>query len=257
MILQRISDLTYLPQRIISLVPSQTELLHDLGLETETIGITKFSVHPAKWFKTKERIGGTKTIKINKINQLQPDLIIANKEENVKEQIDQLAINYPVWITDINNLADGLQMISDIGTLTGKTETVDLLITQIKNAFAGLPIIENPVNTAYLIWRKPYMTIGSDTFIHDIMERCGFKNIFSDKKRYPETNVDELRTKDCRLLLLSSEPYPFTQKHIAELQLQLPNTKIMLADGEMFSWYGSRLLKAAEYFKQLILQIGT
>ena len=101
------------------------------------------------------------------------------------------------------------------------------------------------------------MTIGSDTFIHDIMERCGFKNIFSDKKRYPETNVDELRTKDCRLLLLSSEPYPFTQKHIAELQLQLPNTKIMLADGEMFSWYGSRLLKAAEYFKQLILQIGT
>src|SRR6188768_1955353 len=102
MILQKTSDLGYIPQRIVSLVPSQTELLHGLGLEKETIGITRFCVHPENWFKTKTRVGGTKTININTIHELKPDLIIANKEENVKEQVELLALNYPVWLTDVN-----------------------------------------------------------------------------------------------------------------------------------------------------------
>jgi ABC-type Fe3+-hydroxamate transport system substrate-binding protein len=255
MILQQTADLTYLPQRIVSLVPSQTELLFHLGLEDETVGLTKFCVHPQSWFKTKERVGGTKTINIDKVHQLQPDLIIANKEENVKEQIETLAANYPVWISDVNNLAGALKMIADIGTLTGKSAAANTLVSNIKMAFDEMPEIEKPVKTAYLIWRDPFMTIGGDTFINNMLQHCGLQNIFADKKRYPEVSIDELQTAHCQLLLLSSEPYPFKQKHIDELSHQLPGTKIILADGEFFSWYGSRMLQSPAYFKQLIAQI--
>ena len=255
MILQQTADLNYLPKRIVSLVPSQTELLFDLGLDAETIGITKFCVHPPGWFKTKERVGGTKTVNMDKVHQLKPDLIIANKEENVKEQIEELAKDCPVWLTDVNNFDDALKMIADIGTLTGKSAATTAIINNISKGFKSIPKIEKPVKTAYLIWRKPYMTIGGDTFINDMLLQCGFENIFADKTRYPEIKSGDLQTANCQLLLLSSEPYPFKQKHIDELSSQLPNTKIILADGEFFSWYGSRMLQSPAYFKQLIAQI--
>jgi ABC-type Fe3+-hydroxamate transport system substrate-binding protein len=259
MILQKTSDLNYIPNRIVSLVPSQTELLHYLGLENETTGITKFCIHPETWFKTKTRVGGTKTINFNTIHQLQPDLIIANKEENVKEQIEQLAQHYPVWVTDINNLRDALSMIKDIGKLTSKEKEADLLVKKINTNFDLLALkpqtTNNKLRTAYLIWRDPYMTIGGDTFISDMLLKCGFENVFAHKKRYPEITIAELPIANCQLLLLSSEPYPFKQKHIDELSAQLPGCKIILADGEMFSWYGSRLLLAPGYFKKLISSI--
>jgi len=255
MILQKATDLPHPPKRIISLVPSQTELLYDLGLEAETIGITKFCVHPSSW---------SKTINIDKIDQLQPDLIIANKEENVKEQIEQLALNYPVWVTDVNDLEDALEMIKDIGELTGKQTGAKTLTFSISKSFAGLEKLKtknSKPKTAYLIWRKPYMTIGGDTFINDMLLQCGFENIFADKTRYPEVSIPQMQTVNCQstggcdLLLLSSEPYPFKQKHIDELRSSLPGTKIILVDGEFFSWYGSRLLQAPEYFNELINSI--
>jgi ABC-type Fe3+-hydroxamate transport system substrate-binding protein len=255
MILQKTGDIDSIPKRIISLVPSQTELLYHFGLESETVGITKFCVHPGTWFKTKTRIGGTKTINFKIIHQLKPDLIIANKEENVKEQIEQLALHYPVWLTDVNTFEDALQMVTDIGALTGKDEKASSLIKEIKNAFNNLSITEKPLKTAYLIWRKPYMTAGGDTFINDMLQKCGLQNIFAHKTRYPEIHIAELPTAHCQLLLLSSEPYPFKQKHIDELSKQLPDTKIVLVDGELFSWYGSRLLQAPEYFKKLMNQL--
>lgn len=252
MILQNHSQLTRVPERIISLVPSQTELLHYFNLDKETIGITKFCVHPADWFKTKTKIGGTKTIKIDAVKKLQPHLIIANKEENLKEQVEQLAEDYPVWLTDVNNLADALQMIEDIGRLTQKSAEATDLINKIKINFAGTTHLANSLRTAYLIWQKPYMTIGGDTFINDMLACCGFENIFANQKRYPQINIEELQAANCQLLLLSSEPYPFKQKHIEELAAQLPDTKIILVDGEMFSWYGSRLLMSPAYFSNLI-----
>ena len=252
MILFNTFGLNYIPNRIISLVPSQTELLSQLGLESETVGITRFCVHPNTWFTSKARVGGTKTINFDAIHQLRPDLIIANKEENVKEQIEQLALNYPVWLTNVNNFEDATHMITDIGALTGKDKKALSLINEIKNAFNNLPISENPLKAAYLIWRKPYMAVGGDTFINDMLQKCGFKNIFANKNRYPEINMAELHNANCQLLLLSSEPYPFKQKHVDELSKQLPHTKMILVDGEFFSWYGSRLLHAPEYFKNLI-----
>ena len=255
MILQQTADLTYLPKRIVSLVPSQTELLFDLGLDAETVGITKFCIHPPSWVKTKDSIGGTKTVNIDKVHQLKPDLIIANKEENIKEQIEELAVDYPVWLSDVNNFDDALKMIEDIGQLTGKNEAALSLINNISLAFKTLPQIKSPVKTAYLIWQKPFMTVGGDTFINDMLNKCGFENIFSGKTRYPELSIAQLQTANCKLILLSSEPYPFKQKHIDELSSQLPGTKIILADGEFFSWYGSRMLQSPAYFKQLIAQI--
>jgi len=239
------------PKRIVSLVPSQTELLSYLGLDKEVIGITKFCVHPKEWFTNKQRVGGTKALHIPLIKKLQPDLIIANKEENVKAQVEELAKEFPVWVTDVNNLEESLRMIKDVGELTYKATKAETLIPEIKTRFSQLPTTNHKLQTAYLIWQDPYMTVGGDTFINDMMKRCGLQNIFADKKRYPEITIDQLSTDDCKLILLSSEPYPFQQKHVEELEKQLPGKKIILVDGEMFSWYGSRLLKAAKYLKAL------
>lgn len=255
MILQPSSQLPHLPKRIISLVPSQTELLHYLGLEEETAGITKFCIHPKEWYRTKTRIGGTKTINIATIKKLNPDLIIANKEENVKEQVEELANDFNVLVTDINNIAEALQMIVTIGSITGKTQQAEELVAKIGPGFLKINKADPAINTAYLIWNKPYMAAGGDTFINDILKAAGFKNIFADQLRYPAITVDDLVKNNCRLLLLSSEPYPFKQKHINELQQQLPNTKILLADGEMFSWYGSRLLLAADYLNNMLREL--
>lgn len=243
--------LSGLPQRIISLVPSQTELLADLGLHDEVIGITKFCIHPTDWFRTKRRIGGTKLLNMELIRQLRPDLIIANKEENLKEQVEELAGDFPVWVSDVHTLEGAYEMILQIGHITGKTLTSSKLIEQIKAGFARLtPPVHKP-KTAYLIWKAPYMTAGGDTFIHEMMDIAGYENTFAQQTRYPVVTIVDLQTSQCEYLFLSSEPYPFSQKHIDELQPHLPNTKIILVDGEMFSWYGSRLLHAAGYFSLL------
>jgi ABC-type Fe3+-hydroxamate transport system substrate-binding protein len=252
MILQSTQQHVISTQRIVSLVPSQTELLFDLGLDEQVVGITKFCIHPTEWFKSKERVGGTKNINLSTIKKLNPTLIIANKEENVKEQIEALTKDYPVWLTDVNNLDEALQMIEDLGALTNTQAKANHLTQKIKANFEQLAATNTTINTCYLIWQNPYMTVGGDTFINDMLQKCGFTNIFKTENRYPEISISQLPTANCQLLLLSSEPYPFKQKHIDDLQQQLPNTKILLVDGEMFSWYGSRLVKAPQYFNQLI-----
>jgi ABC-type Fe3+-hydroxamate transport system substrate-binding protein len=250
--LNRTIELPDRPQRIISLVPSQTELLYDLGLDAEVVGITKFCVHPESWFRSKQRIGGTKQVHLDRIHQLQPDLIIANKEENVKDQVETLAVQYPIWTSDVNNLEDACAMIHSIGQMSGTTARAATLINDINAAFHTLPPVSPTLRTAYLIWKGPYMTIGHDTFIHYMLARCGLHNVFSERTRYPAITVEDLQAAHCELLLLSSEPYPFKQQHIDELQQQLPDTQIQLVDGEMFSWYGSRLLQAPAYFTSLL-----
>jgi ABC-type Fe3+-hydroxamate transport system substrate-binding protein len=249
------------PARIVSLVPSQTELLHTLGLEKEVAGITKFCIHPANWFLSKTRIGGTKDIRPDRIRALQPDLILANKEENDKEQVEELSRHYPVWISDIHTLPDALQMILSVGELTGKDSEARLLSEEISRRFdmlrppdsarpAGVPP-HKALRTAYFIWRKPWMVAGGDTFIHDMLDRCGFHNLFANRDRYPSIELASLAPENCECILLSSEPYPFRERHIAEIQAEIPHARIRLVDGEMFSWYGSRLLLAPDYFQQL------
>lgn len=243
------------PQRIISLVPSQTELLADFGLQEEVIGITKFCIHPSEWFRNKKRIGGTKLLNMDLIHQLQPDLILANKEENVKEQVEELAAHFPVWTSDMHTLEGAYDMIREIGSITGKSDAAARIIAQVKAGFAALPVPPRKTKAAYLIWKSPYMTVGNDTFIHSMLDMAGYENAFANSTRYPVITIKELQASACEYLFLSSEPYPFSQKHIDELQPFLPDTKILLVDGEMFSWYGSRLIHAPAYFKSLASSI--
>jgi len=234
------------PLRIISLVPSQTELLFGLGLDERVVGITKFCVHPKDWFRNKTRIGGTKQLNFEAISALNPDLIIANKEENNKEDIERLAEDFPVWVSDINNLDSALEMIEMVGEITGTDASG--LTEEIRVGFDKLQPIRPTKKTLYLIWKNPFMAAGSDTFIHDLMNRCGFENV-TNQARYPELSEEEIIELNPELVLLSSEPFPFTAKHIQELQELLPKAKIKLVDGEMFSWYGSRLKLVPSYLQ--------
>jgi ABC-type Fe3+-hydroxamate transport system substrate-binding protein len=242
------------PRRIISLVPSQTELLFDLGLEAEVAGITKFCVHPDSWHRTKMRVGGTKKIDMRRIEKISPDLIIANKEENNQDEIESLAQRFPVWISDIKTLDDALVMIRTIGKMIGKTPESEKMVHEIRTGFETLinDIIHSKKKEAiYLIWRNPFMLAGSDTFIHDMMNKCGLVNALPHLKRYPQITQEEMAASGAEFILLSSEPFPFTKQHADELKQQFGVAKILLVDGEMFSWYGSRLLQAPKYFKSL------
>ena len=247
-------SINYPPIRIISLVPSQTELLFYLGLGERVVGITKFCIHPSEWFRTKKRVGGTKTIHADRIRELNPDLVIANKEENTKEQIEELAALFPVWVSDIKTIDDALRMISDVGDLVGRKERALELVAEIRNGFQGLyqPGNGNNKKVAYFIWRNPWMVAGGDTFISDMIKACGWENAFSGTKRYPEITLDLLKEMHPDLVLLSSEPYPFKEAHIEEVKSTLPGTEVLLADGEMFSWYGSRMKLAPQYLKRFL-----
>ena len=258
--LNRVTEISHSPKRIVSLVPSQTELLSALGLDEEVIGITKFCIHPEHWFRNKTRVGGTKTVDIKKLAALHPDLVIANKEENTKEQIGLLEKIAPVWISDINTIPDALQMISEIGIITGKEKTARSIIRQIENDFWDFQsqlhkYTPKKYRTAYLIWKNPYMAAGAGTFINDMMNLNGMENVFAAGERYPATDCNELKEKNTELILLSSEPYPFKQDHINELRNTLRGTKVIAVDGEIFSWYGSRMLRATAYFQQLQVAI--
>lgn len=236
------------PERIISLVPSQTELLVDLGLEEKIVGVTKFCVHPSHLRKSKAIVGGTKNYRFDVIDSLRPDLIIGNKEENDQEGIEKLAAKYPVWLSDIFNLEDSFRMIFDLGDLTGTKEKAAEVIFQIKKSYAQ-PIAKRG-SCVYLIWENPKMAAGKSTFIDAMLTVAGFENLVL-AERYPELSLEKLIELSPENLLLSSEPFPFKEKHILGFQKLLPKTKIQLVDGELFSWYGSRLLHSAEYFKRL------
>ena len=245
-------SLSHLPRRIISLVPSQTELLVDLGLEHVIVGITKFCIHPDHLRNTKTIIGGTKNFNFSLINQLQPDLIIGNKEENYKEGIELLQKKYLVWISDIETLEDALEMIQKVEELTGKEIQASAITEKITINFNRYIPKINTKRVAYFIWQHPYMVAASHTFIDDMLCRCGFINVFSQLNRYPQINEEQLAASKPELIFLSSEPYPFKEKHLTQFQQICPEASIKLVDGEMFSWYGSRLLHSSFYFKELI-----
>jgi ABC-type Fe3+-hydroxamate transport system substrate-binding protein len=239
------------PKRIISVVPSQTELLFYLGLDQEVIAITKFCIYPENKFKSTIKIGGTKQLDIAKIKALKPDLVIANKEENERSQIEELATFCPVWISDIYDLDGAVDMIERVGVLVGRGEEAKDLSQLIQQRFNTLSATPLNLRAAYFIWRKPYMVAGKKTFIDSMLKKCGLTNAF-DTERYPEVDATTLADAKPDVILLSSEPYPFKEKHIAEFKAILPSATIKLVDGELFSWYGSRLLHAPEYFNQLI-----
>lgn len=241
--------------KIISLVPSLTETLLYLGLEEQVIGRTKFCIHPQGKVDSIPRFGGTKNPNIEDIVAACPDLIIANKEENNKEDVERLIQEgIDVLVTDINNYDTALEALLQIGVATEKLPEAQELKTAIDREFDAIQPLDHRLNTAYFIWKNPYMTVGQGTFIHDMLDRCGFKNVFESESRYPTTDLERLKELDTEVVLLSSEPYPFKDKDCKEIFSQ---TKIpaIIVDGEYFSWYGSRMIDAPKYFNGLIKTI--
>lgn len=250
--LQRQLKLDKTPERIISLVPSQTELLVDLGLEDKLIGVTKFCVHPETIKKEKKIVGGTKEVKIEEIKALQPDLILCNKEENTKKMVAELERIAPVHVSDIHNLEEAYGMIQQYGKIFSVEEKALKLIEKIQQEFLDFQqsIQEKPLKkVAYFIWRNPWMVAGGNTFINYLLKLNKFENVYENIERYPAIKLEELREVD--YVLLSSEPFPFHEKYMFEFEPFVNTNKIKFVDGEYFSWYGSRLKDAFRYFKKL------
>ena len=250
--LQRELNIKAVPKRIVSLVPSQTELLVTLGLEENIVGITKFCVHPEHLRKSKTVVGGTKKVNFDKIRNLNPDLILCNKDENTEEMVLELEKIAPVHISEIIYFEDVLNLIEMYGNLFTCSQTatrLNLKLWKKKRDFEKeiLPISRK---VAYFIWREPWMVAGGDTFINSMLKLNEWENVFENKQgRYPEIDLEELKSLKPDLILLSSEPYPFKEKHIQELR-QICDIPVELVDGEYFSWYGSRMIPAFDYFKK-------
>ncbi|WEK69912.1 MAG: helical backbone metal receptor [Candidatus Chryseobacterium colombiense] len=241
--------------KVVSLVPSITEALFDLGLtENEVVGRTKFCIHPGEKVKNVTIIGGTKNINIEKIKALQPDLILANKEENIKEQVEALMDDFKVIVTNVETIEDNYYLLKSLGKTFHKEDKAQLFNLKIYEVLNQAKI-NSKIKVAYLIWKNPYMTIGSDTFIHKILTEIGFENIFKNRTRYPEIQAEDLAEAD--IIMLSSEPFPFKVKHIEEFKELYPDKKIMIVYGEAFSWYGTHIAKCENYFKELLEEIDT
>ena len=247
--MNRIITIPINTERIVSLVPSQTELLVDLGLENKLVGVTKFCIHPKGLKQKKTIIGGTKKFDFEKIKELNPDLIIGNKEENYQEGIEELEKQFPVWMSDIYNLTDAKTMIQEIGKITNTKEKSIEIVNQIKQEETKLNDSDSK-NALYFIWRNPYMVAGSNNYINEMLKLNGYLNLCnsSDYSRYPKLTEDEIKNINPETILLSSEPFPFKEKHVEELKQLLPNTEIKIVDGELYSWYGSRIIKALKLF---------
>ncbi|HBP20167.1 MAG TPA: cobalamin-binding protein [Planctomycetes bacterium] len=239
------------PRRIVSLVPSLTALLDGLGLDEEVVGLTRFCVHPAGWKARKAVVGGTKDVRVEKVLALEPDLVLANWEENAREQVEALeAAGVAVYVTQVRDLAEDLAMVRALGELVGREARGEELARETERAFAALGGLE-PLRALYLIWREPFMSVGGDTFVSAMLGEAGFVNVCGERERYPTLTPDELAALAPEVVLLSSEPYPFKEQHLAEVAALVPEAKVALADGELFSWYGSRILLAPDYFRRL------
>jgi ABC-type Fe3+-hydroxamate transport system substrate-binding protein len=243
------------PKRIISLVPSQTELLCDLALENELVGITKFCVHPYHLKSIKTIVGGTKKVDFNKIKDLNPDFILCNKEENTFDFLPKLEKIAPTYFSDVNSIQDSINLIQDLGTLLNRRTESTNLIAKINFKLANFKqfIKDKPTRkVAYFIWAKPWMVAANDTYIHELLKLNKFENIYANMSRYPKIEINKIRYEgDPDVILLSSEPFPFKDEHALEIGTFTNRSVTVFADGELFSWYGSRILRSFDYFKKL------
>jgi len=244
------------PSRIVSLVPSLTELLYFYSMDDQIKGVTEYCAFPAEKTQKVAKVGGPKTLNIELIRELNPDLIIASKEENTKKQVEALEKEFPVWISDVCSLEDAYKMIEKIGHICNKKDLAQNLSSNIEKSMELLHYKSN-IKVAYLIWENPYMTAGKNTLINDIINKLGFNNVFEHYNRYPRITSKEISESKADFILLPSEPYHFTASHMDKFKKLCPQSKILLVNGQFFSWYGNRLLLAVNYFKTIANVIKT
>jgi len=243
------------PKRIVSLVPSQTELLCDLALENELVGVTKFCVHPFHLKSTKTVVGGTKKVDFDKIIALNPDFILCNKEENSYELLPELEKIAPTYFSNVNTIQDAIDLILRLGSIFNRRTEADNLAHKIEfklNDFKEFIAAKPTRKVAYFIWAKPWMVVGNDTYINEMLALNKFENIYGNMSRYPKIEINKIRHEgDPDVVILSSEPFPFKDEHAMEIASYTNRSITVFGDGEMFSWPGSRMLLAFDYFKEL------
>ena len=225
------------PKRIVSLVPSQTEFLIDIG--APVVGRTKFCIHPKEEVADIPVVGGTKKFQFDKIRELEPDFIIGNKEENYKYGIEKLEEEFPVWMSDIYTLEDAFEMMGALGSICDLESQARDVISECREATNSIKGTKAG-KVIYLIWNKPWMAAGKNTFIDHFLSHLGYQNLVTTD-RYPELTTEQITNLNPDKILFSSEPFPFKEKHLEEAKRQWPNADCQRVDGELYSWYGSRL----------------
>ena len=250
------------PQRIVSLIPSITELLFSLGLDERIVGVTRFCTYPPEGVTKKIKVGGGKDPDLKRILDLQPDLVIANVEENRREDVEALrAASVPVFVTYPRTVREGIELIFTLGGLTETVPVAEAMagpIEQVYRETVEQTRGRRPVKVFCPIWRRPYMSINRDTYVHDVIRVSGGENIFADRlERYPEVALEDVERLQPEVVLLPDEPYPFKAKHIEELRtLDVPairDGRIFLIDGKILSWYGPRIGDSLRVLRELLV----
>lgn len=245
--------------RIVSLCPSLTELVFDLGAGDRLVGVTRYCVHPADGVAGIEKVGGTKDPDVGRIVELAPDLVLLNREENRIEDARALeAAGIRCHVSMPRDCDETAAMVRSIGAAIGRADAAGKIAAEIERRAAAVRRRARsaaPVRFAYLIWRKPWMTVNADTFAHALLTQAGGVNVFADRTdRYPEIEAAELAAAAPDLVLLCTEPFPFGAEHVAELAeaTGLPASRFRIADGEYLSWHGSRTVDGIDYAARLI-----
>lgn len=242
--------------RIVSLVPSITELVCDLGLSAFLVGRTGFCIHPHEIVRHVPKVGGTKDVNIEKIRRLAPTHLIVNVDENEKPCVEQLAQFVPhVIVTHPQTPEDNLALFDLLGTIFNASDAARRLSSQFHTAQAELcAALPKPLPTQrvlYCIWKDPWMTVSSETYIASMLAQVGWQVMHHNTVRYPVFDWSDAFVQSVDLVLLSSEPYRFTRLHADALQQQC-GKPVLLVDGEMISWYGSRAIDGLRYLKNLL-----
>ncbi|MCC6930396.1 MAG: ABC transporter substrate-binding protein [Gemmatimonadaceae bacterium] len=248
--------------RIVSLCPSLTELVHDLGAADQVVGRTRFCIHPAPWVEGIERVGGTKNPNLARIIALAPDLVLMNEEENRREDALALrAAGLAVHTSMPRTVRDVPQMVRDIAAAIARDADGERIAADIEQRAARVACAasaRDPVSHACCIWREPWMTVNDDTFISAMLELGGARNVFGDRgDRYPAFSLDELRLAAPDVVFLTSEPFPFGERHVAELVAATgwAPARFALVDGELLSWHGSRTPAGIDYAEAIVERV--
>jgi iron complex transport system substrate-binding protein len=243
------------PARIVCLCPSLTETLFSIGAGDRVVGRTNFCIHPADRVAVVPTVGGTKDVDPGAVRELRPDLIIAEKEENRRETVADLAEIAPVYVFDVVDLPGAQDAIRILGRLTATAAAANALADEITHRFRRMPPAP-PLTVLHLVWQQPLMAAGSHTYINAILATLGLHNAAADLPgRYPRLEPGQLRALVPDVLLLSSEPFPFTDEHVRAYAADLPDTYVRRVDGEAFGWYGSRMLAAADTLGTLVTDL--
>jgi len=247
-------SLDRLPNRIVSLVPSVTETVIDLGAAKRLVGITNYCVHPAEVVSNISKVGGTKGFSLDKIDDLKPDLIGANKEENRKHQIDKLRESYPVFVTYPRTVDGAIKMVLDLGTLTGTSPRASKFASKCRHLLESMDpaTVAKSLRTACMIWRDPWMAAGYDTYMRELLECVGFNTVFDEgEDRYPETTLSTIAQREPDVIMLPNEPYEFGTSDKNEvdafLEEQGSKARTLLVDGSYLTWFGTRTIKGLRF----------